>query len=233
MGTYGWQGRSGSGSGSTHWTGMAASGTMIFGSNTDVMLLVPNNGRGNYSGGGALFLCTGSTMSSPSGVILVIGGGGGGYGAAISAGQVGPFQSSQGAASSRRGGGNAINYDGGAGLFNSYTPETYSGSSYEAQRARHFVEGGKGGNVSACQSGDGGGFGGGGGGCPAGGGGFVGGIRGGDSPQQGGGGGTSYYNPTYIPSEPTVIQTSISVAGNLDGFRSAEAGFFKLWTLTA
>lgn len=207
-GSYTFYGRSGNGSESTAnsaGSGFAATGTMTFSSQTDLMLLVPCHGSGSYGGGGGLFLCVGTNYTSPSAVVLVMGGGGGGYSLTYQSYALpGAFTSNAGVASTRRGL-TGQNYDGGAGLFNTYTPETYQNA---PGRALHFVQGGRGGTHANCGSNDGG-FGGGGGACPAGAGGYVGGYPGGDPggvcP---GGGGTSYYNTTYISSAPTITQAA-------------------------
>ena len=187
-GTYNWSGKSGDGSGDAHWTGFSATGVMTFSADTDVMLLVPNNGTGEFCGGGGLFLVTGTNYASPTGAILVMGGGAGGWqvSGAHSLGAPGPFTSSTTTASIQRSTNTSYSYDGGAGLFNSYVVEGYGTGPGVAE---HFVQGGRGGTVQACRVGYSGGFGGGGGTCPAGAGGYVGDRAAGGSYI--GGGGTS------------------------------------------
>lgn len=228
-GNYIWRSRSSSGSGSSHYTFMEATGTMTFSSNTSVMLLVPNHGAGSYSGGGGLFFIQGSNFSSPGNAILVIGGGGGGYSASNANQAVGPFTNNTSTASTRRQTSSDFAYDGGAGFLNTYTPESYQG---QEPKALHFTQGGAGGGSTACGN-ERGGFGGGGGACPAGGGGYVGGRAGGNSPNAlGGGGGTSYYNTTYISNVPTVLVNSIASNTNRSNtsLDSSAAGYFEIYS---
>jgi len=219
-GTYTWKARSSSGSQTNHWTFMEATGTMTFASNTDVMLLVPNHGGGTYGAGGGLFFIQGlpanlsslSETKSETNAILVIGGGGSGtYENYVNPeGSVGPFTNDIRVANIRRTTPGRLYWDDGAGFLKTtvYSISTqYGGEVYKGSRAYNFVEGGAGGTYYINQGC--GGLGGG-SGYPGGGGGYTGGIRGSTGPPgYGGGGGTSYYNPQYIKSPPTIITPSV------------------------
>ena len=234
--------RSGSGSGTNHWTGATATADLTLSSETPLLLLIPNHGSGSYGAGGGLFLIEGTDYTdSTNTAIFVLGGGGGGYSANTTFAAPGDLTTSTSTAGSRRGPSSATSgtYDGGAGWLNTYTPKTYAGTS---GRARHFVEGGKGGIESACSSSYFGGFGGGGGSCPAGGGGYVGGYPGtdthnggtgyggtGNSVSASGGGGTSFYSNTYI------FVTSASYGAESSSYLYSETqsdqGYFGIYTV--
>ena len=227
-GTYTWKAKSSSGSGPNHWTFVEATGTMTFPSNTDVMLLVPNNGSGPYSAGGGLFFVQGVVANlgtSPTvpltdtNAILVIGGGGSGLNTVInSQGQVGPFTNNTDTAKIRRNAGAGTGlYTDGAGFLNTFIPTVY----LDQIRAYNFVEGGAGGHFA----GGIGGFGGGGAYC-GGGGGYVGGISG-SWATGGGSGGTSYYNTTYITSPPTIITSSALSSTERSSLDIPHAGYFE------
>ena len=242
--TYKIYGRSGDGSGNSHWKGMAANATLTLPSATDMLLLVPNHGAGNYAGGGGLFLIAGTDYSSSSNTALfILGGGGGGYmaGYTNTFGQPGALSTSL--SQSRRGPstGTNGNYDGAGGWLNSYSTEWYGGATYQSQRVLHFVDGGRGGFTSPCSHP--GGFGGGGGGCPGAGGGLQGGYPGtdthnggtgyggsGSGSYHGGGGGTSYYNSSYVSS---VTTTDVGSGDNtvFTSETSGASGFFGIFTV--
>ena len=235
--------RSGSGSGTNRWTGATATADLTLSSETPLLLLIPNHGSGDYGGGGGLFLIKGTDYTdSTNTAIFVLGGGGGGYSANTTFGAPGDLTTSTSTAGSRRGpsSGASGNYDGGAGWLNTYTPETYAPPTYTAQRARHFVEGGKGGFVSACSTP--GGFGGGGGSCPGGGGGYVGGYPGTDSHNSGtgyggtgnsssasGGGGTSFYDINYI--WVTSASYGAESSSTLTSETQSDQGYFGIYTV--
>lgn len=205
-GIYDIQGRAGQGSGSNHTEGRSiTAGTLTLSSDVTLLILIGNNGTGNYSAGGGTFIATANSEVTPThtdmtaaDAVLVLGGGSGGYSQNRSWQEPGPLTTSLSVAETRLGVSTAVDYDAGAGFLNSYTPQ---GDNYTASnRPKHFVEGGRGSNASGCGS-HMGGFGGGGGSCPGGGGGYVGGYRGNNSPSQtGGGGGTSYCNSAYMSS---------------------------------
>ena len=212
--------KSGSGSGTGSWSGMTFEGTMTIVNATNLLVLIPNHGMGNYSGGGGFYLVSGVNYSTGGNTpFLVLGGGGSGYSYANDWGKPGSFTTATNSANHPRRGpsmGTSGVYDGGGGFENNYTIEGSNANS--SLRAQHFIQGGKGGNAADCGT-TWGGFGGGGGPCPGGGGGFYGGYPGGNSHdggsgyggsqnwsggQHGGGGGTSYYNPSYISHTMTV-----------------------------
>lgn len=239
--TYKIYAKSGSGSGSTgSWSGMSTEANFTLGSDVNVLLLIPNHGKGSYGAGGGLFLIIGTDYTSSSNTpVLILGGGGGGYSYTNTFGAPGNLSTSL--SQSRRGPsrGTSGDYDGGAGWISSYTPESYS-NSYSSYRAKHFVEGGKGGTVDACNLG--GGFGGGGGGCPAGAGGLQGGYPGdnshsgggyggsGSGGQMGGGGGTSYYNSSYITNLSNTSYGSANTT-NYGSDTTASNGYFGIYTV--
>tara|TARA_B100001989_G_C24483363_1_gene435659 strand:+ start:84 stop:1076 length:993 start_codon:yes stop_codon:yes gene_type:complete len=238
--------RSGSGSGSYSWTGMSTECEFTIGADTDVMLLIPNHGGGSYSAGGGLFFIGGTDYTNYVTQIpfLILGGGGGGYSHDNDFVKPGPLQTNL-YSTTRRGpsSGTGGDYDGGAAWKNDYTP-----SSYDGNAAKHFVQGGKGGNVTSCGS-NRGGFGGGAGSCPGGGGGLQGGYPGTNTHnggagsggsqnwsggQHGGGGGTSYYNSTYI-SNITNTSYGGSRGGSGSGLNSedsSEQGYFGIYTIS-
>tara|TARA_B100000683_G_scaffold272714_1_gene316538 strand:+ start:601 stop:1638 length:1038 start_codon:yes stop_codon:yes gene_type:complete len=240
--TYKIFGRSGDGSGGNHWKGMAANATLTLSSDTDILLLVPNHGAGNYGGGGGLFLIAGTDYTSSSNTALfILGGGGGGYGQTNTFGQPGALSTSL--SQSRRGpsSGAGGNYDGGGAWLNSYTTEYYGGTSNQSKRVMHFVDGGRGGFNSSCHYP--GGFGGGGGGCPGAGGGLQGGYPGtdyhnggtgyggsGGGSYAGGGGGTSYYNSSYVSSVTTTDTGSVD-STVFTSENSMASGFFGIFTV--
>ena len=237
--------RSGSGSGTNRWTGATATADLTLSSETPLLLLIPNHGSGNYGAGGGLFLIKGTDYTdSTNTAIFILGGGGGGYSATTTYGAPGDLTTSTSTAGTRRGpsSGASGTYDDGAGWLNSYNVKPYGGinGTYYAQRARHFVEGGKGGFSSPCSTP--GGFGGGGGGCPGGGGGYVGGYSGtdthnsgtgyggtGSSTSSGGGGGTSFYNSSYI--FVTSASYGATNSSTLTSETQSDQGYFGIYTV--
>ena len=235
-GVYRISARSADGSGSEHWTGAYYQCDLTLTSTLGMLLLIPNHGLGSYSAGGGLFLIAGTDYTSSSNrAILIIGGGGGGYSSRNYSGQPGSMYNFL---SGRRGPNSGTNgdYDGGAGWLNSYNTEVYGGigGSYDYGRAKHFVQGGRGGISQACSSSQYGGFGGGGGSCPAGAGGHVGGYPGTNSGGAfGGGGGTSYYNTSYSPaiiSNMLSIDTGSYSSSSASGETESMQGFFGIYT---
>ena len=235
-GVYRISARSADGSGTEHWTGAYYQCDLTLTSTLGMLLLIPNHGLGNYSAGGGLFLIAGTdyTDSTTNRAILIIGGGGGGYSSRNYSGQPGSMYNFL---SGRRGPSSATTgaYDGGAGWLNNYNTEVYGGigGSYDYGRAKHFVQGGRGGISQAC-GGTYGGFGGGGGSCPAGAGGHVGGYPGTNSGGAfGGGGGTSYYNTSYSPaiiSNMLSIDTGSYSSSSASGETESMQGFFGIYT---
>ena len=204
-GIYDVTGRGAQGSGNNHAEGRSiTAGTLTLSSDVTLLILIGNNGTGNYSAGGGTFIATANSEENPThtdmtaaDAVLVLGGGAGGYSQFISSNIPGPLTTSLSTAETRLGYSNGT-YDEGAGFLDAYTP---AGDGYDStNEPHHFVQGGRGATAAGCGSGTGG-FGGGGGSCPAGAGGYKGGWKGINSPSQsGGGGGTSYCNPAYISS---------------------------------
>jgi len=236
--------RSGSGSGQWSWSGMSTECEFTIANDTDVMLLIPNHGGGSYSAGGGLFFIGGTDYTNYATQVpfLILGGGGGGYSYQNDFSKPGSLQTSL-FSTTRRGPscGASGDYDGGAAWKNDYTPRSYDGNA-----AKHFVQGGKGGNVSSCGS-NRGGFGGGGGSCPGGGGGLQGGYAGCNSHsgtgyggsqswsggQHGGGGGTSYYSSAYISNITNTIYGGSrgSMGSGLNSEDATEQGYFGIYTM--
>lgn len=198
-GTYNVIIRGAEGSGTQHGYGANITATMVVTAATRMVALVGTAGAGNYSGGGGTYLAAtlGTDDQTTSTAVLVAGGGGSGYvslGSQADGGNTAWNSTTQRTHNTDCPAYNGGVYDGGASFGNFFNPAVYNCTT-SASRARNFVEGGTGGQVTACGSGSSqeGGFGGGGGSCPAGGGGYYGGAPGGNSPQNtGGGGGTSY-----------------------------------------
>ena len=244
--------KSGDGSGTYSWTGMSTEAKLTLNSTTDLMVLIPNHGMGDYGAGGGLFFIKGLASnyqnSTAGDALLVLGGGGGGYSNEQTFGKAGTLTDNTGTASNRRGPskGTQGDYDGGAGYLNTYTPSVYTGSS---GRAQHFVQGGAGGDHGSCGGSTWGGFGGGGGGCPGGGGGYVGGFQGteghvnpgyggsatsSNSISVGGGGGTSYYNSSFISNLTNTNYGSHNGSGSDKSWNSeftAKNGYFGIHTI--
>ena len=227
-GNYQFAGRSSSGSGTQAGSFKEVSGLLTFSTDMDLLLLVPINGVGNYSGGGGLFLAyandpdniTHTDMTSAN-AILVVGGGGGGYSTANTHNVPGTMTNSLSTAAVRRGPASPT-YEEGAGFLNSYVVNYGS-----PNQPRHFVQGGAGTTYNGGCGGDMGGFGGGGGTCPGGGGGYVGGHGGTDTGgTYGGGGGTSYYKSSIITeihqSTPYSINTTFT------DINMANSGYFRI-----
>lgn len=228
-GNYTFSARSSSGSGTKASTFKEASGKLTFDTDMDLLLLVPNNGIGNYNAGGGFFLASANNPAAiqyqdmtSANAILVIGGGGGGYSVANPSGLPGVMTDSIATASVRLGP-DHVDYEEGAGFLNSYTINYGTA----ATRPHHFVQGGRGSFYAGSCGGNMGGFGGGGGSCPGGGGGYVGGKGGTNTPaSMGGGGGTSYYNSSIITeihqSNPTNHDTFFN------DINAANSGYFSI-----
>ena len=217
-------------------------------SDTNVMLLIPNHGSGSYSGGGGLFFIGGTDYTNYATQVpfLILGGGGGGYNNNNDWSKPGTLQTGL-FTTTRRGPsrGASGDYDGGAAWKNDYTPTVHGGGVSPA-RAKHFVQGGKGGTITDC--GAQGGFGGGGGSCPGGGGGLQGGYPGDNNHdggsgyggsqswsggQHGGGGGTSYYRPDKISNITNTSYGSSRGGGGsqLNSEDSNHQGYFGIYTV--
>lgn len=205
-GTYNITARSSTGSG--NYSAQAkelTGGTLLLTSDVTLLILVGQNGCGDYSGGGGTFIATANSEDNPTytdmtsaNAVLVLGGGAGGYNDFAAYQNPGGLTSNLTTAETRLGLSASTDYAGAAGFLNSYTP--FSGQGYTAANIpHHFVQGGRGSLDTTGCSANLGGLGGGGGSCPAGGGGYVGGYPGDNDPaQRGGGGGTSYFNSNYI-----------------------------------
>ena len=206
-GTYNLEAGSSNGSGGSSSRGLAmTNATMTLPSNVTLLILVGNNGTGQYSAGGGTFIATANSESAPThtdmtsaNAVLVIGGGGGGYTNTNAWQNPGAISNQLSNAESRQGDQDSSLWDYDAGFLNSYTPFSGEGGGYtSATIPHHFVQGGRGAAAPHCGTDARGGFGGGGGSCPSGGGGYEGGFSGSNTGQIGGGGGTSYYNSAYI-----------------------------------
>jgi hypothetical protein len=201
-GTYDYEIQSGEGSGAAHSQGIFFEGNLVINSDSYLLAAPGHHGTGSYSGGGAtavMVLASENTTHAniaTNEVALVAGGGGGGYSNSngFANWQV-PTDPTTSHNQNRLG--QSINsnqsYDGGASIFNNYTPYVHNGQNQ--YYPEHFVQGFEGGTNPDCSSSERGAFGGGGGSCPAGGGGYPGGLPGSNSPAfHGGGGGRSFYS---------------------------------------
>lgn len=204
-------------------------GTINFSSDTDVLFLGGINAVQEYGGGGATFFATGTNHANVSATdaLLVAGGTASTYGSYSGTQRCTSMYTTTSSASTRQvpAVGSQRNYSGGAAFLNAYTVEQYS-SNYP--RAKHFVEGGEGGNETSCGTSEMGGFGGGGGGCPAGAGGYVGGYPGGDGATSSGSGGTSYRKAsvTTLISETTPPNNA---QPRLTSYSEAASGYLQLY----